>query len=33
MALIPMGHDILHLPLRATPWVDYQSFGLVIFFR
>jgi hypothetical protein len=33
MALMPMGHDILYLPPRATPWDDNQGIGLVTFFR
>jgi hypothetical protein len=30
---LPMGHDILYLPPRATPRVNHQLFGLVIFLR
>ena len=33
MALMPMDHDILYLPPRATPWDDNQGIGLVTFFR
>ena len=30
---LPLGHDILYLPPRATPWDDNQGIGLVTFFR
>jgi hypothetical protein len=30
---LSMGHDILYLPPRATPWDDNQGIGLVTFFR
>ena len=33
MELMLMGHDILYLPPRATPWDDNQGIGLVTFFR